>query len=123
MSTVVIAHRYKLVRAGIEALLKEANFTVVARCAHLTDVLNAATNYDPDVIIMGQDLVAERVATFLQQLKQHSTVPRAIFIFEKSQDPRATEVIRQGVSGVIFQYSTGDRLLECVRNVVEGRCW
>jgi two-component system nitrate/nitrite response regulator NarL len=123
VTILLLADRCEIMRSGLAALLLKANYTIVSDCATTNDVLIAAKTYQPDVALIGENIAGPSTATFLLQLRSHSASVRVVLVCESYDSNCASEAVTLHADGLILQAAAGDRLIECVRRVVEGYQW
>jgi DNA-binding NarL/FixJ family response regulator len=123
MSTVAIANRNEIARAGIEALLQTAGHSVVARCSCEDDLLRSLEAYRPDIIILAENIVRQESRETVLQLRVRNCSVRIIFLLEESDAITTTDLLDLRVEGIVLSAACASRLIECVASVLQGRKW
>jgi two-component system, NarL family, nitrate/nitrite response regulator NarL len=121
MSTVAIANRNEIARAGIEALLQAAGHSVVARCSCEDDLLRSLEAYRPDIIILAENIVKSRETDL--QLRVRNCSVRIIFLLEESDAITTADLLDLRVEGIVLSSACARSLIECVATVHQGRRW
>src|SRR5215471_859208 len=83
MLTLVIAHRYDIAGAGIEAVLKAGGHSVIARCAHEYDLFRSMEGYRPNMIILAENIVRQGIAKTVSRLRGCNCSMAIIFLLEE----------------------------------------
>jgi two-component system, NarL family, nitrate/nitrite response regulator NarL len=123
MSTVAIANRNEIARAGIEALLQAAGHSVVARCSCEDDLLRSLEAYRPDIIILAENIVRQESRETVLQLRVRNCSVRIIFLLEESDAITTTDLLDLRVEGIVLSAACARSLIECVATVHQGRRW
>ena len=122
MTTFVVAERHDLVRAGIEALLRNSGHEIVGEAAGVDGLLRSVKVHRPSAAILSQN-VAEGGMQFPRQLKQLRPCLRIIVLLECLDADSSLELIGPDTDGVVLRDASADQLLECVKSVCAGHRW
>jgi two-component system, NarL family, nitrate/nitrite response regulator NarL len=107
--------------AGLNFLLA-ADFTVLARCADAHEALRAVRIYEPDVLIIDQDMPTIGGVDVLKQLRAAGDQTPVVLLATASNS-KLMEALAFKVEGIVFKQSDPKRLIRCVRDVHAGRRW
>jgi len=109
--------------AGLHTLLSgERDFTVVARCADAYDAVKAVRTYEPDVIVVDQDMPVLDGVALLKQLRT-SGDQTPVVILATVNNQKLAEALAFDVEGIVFKHSDPKHLVRCLREVHAGRRW
>src|SRR5262245_6272688 len=79
--SVVIADDHPITRAGLDALLaREVDFRVLARCANAHEAVRAVSAYQPDILVLDQDLPVMDGVPIVKHLRQERPATRNVLI-------------------------------------------
>src|SRR5262249_48013016 len=118
---IVVVDDHPITLAGLHSLLS-ADFTVVARCAQAHEALRAVRMYEPDVLVIDQDMPVLGGVDVLKQLRAaHDQTP--VVLPATATSPQLTEALAFNVEGIVFKQSDPKHLIRCLREVHAGRRW
>jgi len=118
---IVIVDDHPITLAGLNYLLA-ADFTVLARCADAHEAVRCVRIYEPDVLIIDQDMPAMDGVDALKQLRaagDHTPV----VLLATANNSKLMEALAFQVEGIVSKESDPERLIHCVREVHAGRRW
>lgn len=122
MTALLVAERHDLVKAGIEAVLKEAGLRVVGEDVRGDSLLESTEILKASIVILSQNVAA--AGTHLpRQLKARNPSLCLIALLDSLDEENAFELVGPEVDGVIMREASAERLLECVNSVRAGRRW
>jgi two-component system, NarL family, nitrate/nitrite response regulator NarL len=118
---IVIVHDHPITLAGLNFLLAAA-CTVLARCADAHEAVRCVRIYEPDVLIIDQDMPAmDGVDVLKQLLAAGDQTP--VVLLATANNSKLMEALAFKVEGIVFKQSDPKRLIHCVREVHAGRRW
>jgi two-component system, NarL family, nitrate/nitrite response regulator NarL len=123
ISTLVIANRHEIARAGIEALLQASGHSVVACCSREDDLLRSAETYRPDIIILAENIVRQEIAKTVLRLRACHGSVAIIFLLEDRDAIRAADLLDLNVEGILLSAACARSVIDCVESVCHGRKW
>jgi len=119
----VVADDHPITLAGLQSLLSaERDFTVVACCGSGHDAINAIRTYDPDVVVVDQDMPVLDGLGLLKQLRSAGNKTKVVLL-ATGNNQKLAEALSFGVEGVVFKHSELKNLIRCLREVHAGRRW
>src|SRR5215813_12610190 len=95
---------------------------VVARCANAQEALRAVAIYEPDVLVIDQDMPAIGGVDVLKQLRAAGD-QTPVVLLATANNPKLAEALMFNVEGVVFKQSDPKQLIRCLREVHAGRRW
>jgi two-component system nitrate/nitrite response regulator NarL len=123
ISTLVIANRQEIAGAGIEALLHASGHSVVACCSREDDLLRSAEAYDPDIIILAENIVRQDAAKTVLRLRARNRSVAIIFLLEDLDAIRAADLLNLNLEGILLSTACARSVIDCVESVRHGRKW
>src|SRR5262245_54642927 len=118
---IVIVDDHPITLAGLNFLLA-ADCTVLARCGDAHQALRCVRIYEPDVLIIDQDMPAMDGVDVLKQLRAAGD-QTPIVLLATVNNAKLMQALAFNVEGVVFKQSDPKCLLRCVRDVHAGRQW
>jgi two-component system, NarL family, nitrate/nitrite response regulator NarL len=123
ISTLVIANRQEIAGAGIEALLHASGHSVVACCSREDDLLRSAEAYDPDIIILAENIVRQDAAKTVLRLRARNRSVAIIFLLEDLDAIRAADLLNLNLEGILLSTACARSVIDCVESVCHGQKW
>jgi two-component system, NarL family, nitrate/nitrite response regulator NarL len=123
ISTLVIANRQEIAGAGIEALLHASGHSVVACCSREGDLLRSAEAYDPDIIILAENIVRQDAAKTVLRLRARNRSVAIIFLLEDLDAIRAADLLNLNLEGILLSTACARSVIDCVESVCHGQKW
>jgi two-component system, NarL family, nitrate/nitrite response regulator NarL len=118
---IVIVDDHPITLAGLNFLLA-TDCTVLARCADAHEALRCVRIYEPDVLIIDQDMPAMDGVDVLKQLRAAGD-QTPVVLLATANTSKLMEALAFKVEGVVFKQSDPKRLIRCVREVHAGQRW
>src|SRR5215470_13100031 len=118
---IVIVDDHPITLAGLNFVLA-ADCTVLARCADAHHALRCVRIYEPDVLIIDQDMPAMDGVDVLKQLRAAGN-RTPVILLATANNAKLMEALAFNVEGIVFKQSEPKCLLRCVREVHAGRQW
>lgn len=119
----LIADDHRIVLEGIEALLRGAGHTIVARCTDGAQVLQALATKHPEALILDVMMPGRTGIDILREIKQRQLPVCVVLLSSSINNSQALEAIRLGVNGLILKEAASADLLECLKTVAGGGQW
>ena len=118
---IVVVDDHPITLVGLNFLLA-ADFTVLARCVDAHEALRAVRIYEPDVLIIDQDMPTIGGVDVLKQLRAAGD-QTPVVLLATANNAKLMEALAFKVEGIVFKQSDPKRLIRCVRDVHAGRRW
>lgn len=120
---IAIVDDHPITLAGLHSLLSgERDFNVVARCVDAYDAVRAVRTYEPDVVVVDQDMPVVDGVAFLKQLRT-SGDQTPVVLLATANNQKLAEALGYDVEGIVFKHSDPKHLVRCLREVHAGRRW
>jgi DNA-binding NarL/FixJ family response regulator len=119
---VLLADDHTIVAQGLGSLLKD-DFELVGVVGDGHQLVEAARDLQPDVIVTDLSMPGMSGLEALQQLKQEGLDTRVIFLTMHADPQIATEALRAGASGFLLKHSAGEELITAIHEVLQGRIY
>jgi DNA-binding NarL/FixJ family response regulator len=128
-ATVLLADDHAVVAEGLASLLR-TEFTVVGTVTDGTQLLEAARQFRPDVILTDLSMPGVSGLDALRRLKVDgpagtagSNAPKVIVLTMHADVDLAAEALRAGASGFILKHAAGTELVAAIRAVLQGKTY
>jgi len=116
---VLLADDHTIVAEGLASLL-EPEYELVGRVQNGRDLLRAAEELAPDVIVTDISMPLLNGIEALRQLKKAKPDVRVVFLTVHADITYVTEAFRAGASGYVLKQSAAEELRSAIRVVHEG---
>ena len=118
---IVIVDDHPITPAGLNFVLA-ADCTVLARCADAHEALRCVRIYEPDVLIIDQDMPTMDGVDVLKHLRAADD-QTPVVLLATANNSKLMEALASKVEGIVFKQSDPKHLIRCVREVHAGRRW
>jgi DNA-binding NarL/FixJ family response regulator len=119
---VLLADDHAIVAEGLATLLK-GQFDLVGTVGNGVELVDAARQLRPDVIVADVAMPVLSGLEALRRLKAAKSDAKVIFLTMHADAQLATEAFRAGASGYVLKHSAGEELITAIREVLQGRIY
>src|SRR5690606_40183146 len=123
MTKVLVADDDPLTLAGIELLLANSNFKVVATASSGMEVLDNLASTRPEMLILDIRMPERSGLDVLRTLRGRGDTRPIVLLTGSINDQSAKEAMDLGVNGLVIKASAPRDLLICLDSVMQGRKW
>jgi two-component system response regulator DegU len=124
MTTVVIVDDHPVVRAGLCAVLEDADdVTVQATGADGTDVLRLVTRHRPDVLVLDVNLPDLSGLEVMRRLGAQGDDPAVLILTVHDDRQTVFDLLESGADGYVLKDEAPEMLVKAVRAVAQGESW
>ena len=123
MSSVLIAEDDPLTLSGIELLLAQSNYEVVATVCTGAEVLDRLPSARPDILVLDVDMPERSGLEVLRVLRSRGDNRPVVLLTGRINDQKAMEAMQLGVNGLVIKSAAPRDLLVCLDAVVQGKRW
>lgn len=121
---ILLIDDHTLFRESLVRLLEvEPAFLVVAHCASVAEAIAILDSNAIDVVLLDYDLGEEVGTALLPGLRAHSNTPKILMVTAGMRDSVTRDILKAGISGVIFKHSGPSQLIEAIHRVAQGEMW
>lgn len=121
MKSVLIADDHPIVLSGVEAILRDTSFMVVATATNGTEVLEALPTARPDILVLDLNMPERSGIDVLRTLRSRGDMRPVVLMTASLGDDALIEAIKLGVSGILLKDGAHDMLVHCLEDVRAGR--
>jgi DNA-binding NarL/FixJ family response regulator len=108
--------------AGLDAMFsREPEFLVLQRCTNGSDLVRAVTAHRPDVVLLNRHLPPTDAVTVLRTLRAEGVTVRAVLLGDRPNGDHFEWALRLGVYGLAFKTMDPRLVIDCVRDVFDGK--
>ena len=122
--SIVVADDHPVVLEGVVSLLSSnSDFNVLAKCRDGNAAVRAITDVRPDVAVL--DMAMPGLSGLEVLLKVAVSAPRTkiVFLTAAASDRQVATALARGAKGMLHKDTAPDELVQCVREVAQGRQW
>ena len=116
---ILLADDHKMFAQGLRALLED-EFELVGTVENGQDLVAAANEFKPDVIVADISMPVMNGLDAVRQLKENGVTAKVIFLTMHADDRLLAEAFRCGGSGYVLKQSAGEELTLAIRQVLAG---
>lgn len=120
MNTVLLADDHPFMRAGVEAVLRDSQYQLVATVSDGEAALAAVERHDPDICIFDIRMPRRDGVATLTALRQRGDHRPVVLLTAELTDRALHDAVRAGVSGIVLKDGAEDALIECLDTVARG---
>jgi two-component system nitrate/nitrite response regulator NarP len=123
MTRVLIADDHPIMLSGIEAILRDTEYAVVAKVTNGAAVLEAIPVARPDILVLDVQMPERTGLDVLRTLRGRGDELPVILLTASLHDGGLLDAIQLGVNGIILKDGAQSLLLLCLEDVRSGRRW
>jgi DNA-binding NarL/FixJ family response regulator len=120
MTSVVLADDEDLVRMGLRVMLEMRGIEVLAEAANGREALRAASEQDPDVLVMDIRMPVMDGIAATRELAHSGLQTRVLILTTYDLDQYVYDALRAGASGFLLKTTPPDELVKAVEIVARG---
>lgn len=124
MIRVLLVDDQELVRAGLRRILRARDgFEIVGECDDGSQVVDAASSCQPDVVLMDMRMRSMDGATATRLLRAAPDGPPVLVLTTFDDDEVLGAALRAGANGFLLKDAPAEEMLRAVRAVAGGGAW
>jgi two-component system, NarL family, nitrate/nitrite response regulator NarL len=117
---ILVADDHGFIRTGVEAVLRDSRFEIVAATASGEETLAAIDTHDPEIVLLDIKMPGMSGVQVLETLRTRGDRRRVVILTAELSDTNLLAVMRAGVEGVVSKEGAGDGLVEVLERVATG---
>ncbi|WP_333837353.1 response regulator transcription factor [Novosphingobium sp.] len=117
---ILVADDHGFIRTGVEAVLRDSRFHIVAATASGEETLAAIDTHDPEIVLLDIKMPGMSGVQVLERLRTRSDRRRVVILTAELSDTNLLAIMRAGVEGVVSKEGAGDGLVEVLERVAMG---
>ena len=123
MTRILLAEDDPLTMSGIETLIANTNYKVVATVANGADALESIPTSRPDLLVLDVDMPERSGLDILRALRAKGDPRPIVLLTGRINDRAALEAIRLGVNGLVIKSAAPRDLIKCLDSGAQGKRW
>lgn len=123
MVRVLIADDHPIMLSGIEAILRDTDYQVVAKVTNGAAVLEAIPSARPEILLLDVQMPERTGLDVLRTLRSRGDQRPIVLLTASLDDSGLLEAIQLGVNGIILKEGAQSLLLKCLDDVANDRRW
>lgn len=121
MIPIIIADDHAFIRAGVESVLRDTRYEVVASATNGREALELIEQFDPAIAILDLRMPDLDGLATLNSLRGAGDTRPVVLLTADIEDQNLLEAIKAGVNGIVLKEGAEDRLITCLDAVLLGR--
>lgn len=122
--SIVVADDHPVVLQGVVGVLRmHKDLNIIAVCSEGPAAAKAILELSPDVAVLDVAMPGMSGIDVLSDLVAHGCETKVIFLTAGVSDKQLLTAIAQGARGLILKDVAADNIVNCVREVADGRRW
>ncbi len=109
--------------SGIETLIANTNYKIVASVANGADALESIPTSRPDLLVLDVDMPERSGLDVLRALRAKGDPRPIVLLTGRINDRAALEAIRLGINGLVIKSAAPRDLIKCLDSVAQGKRW
>lgn len=123
MTRLLVADDHPFIIAGIEAILRDSGFDIVAKVGDGQLALDALPRVRPDILLLDVAMPRRTGVDVLRTLRSKGDSRPVVLLTASLDDFLLLEALQLEVNGIVLKESAQDCLLDCLSAVRAGRRW
>jgi two-component system nitrate/nitrite response regulator NarP len=123
MNRVLLADDHPIMLSGLEAILQDSAYHVVATASNGAAALELLATARPDILILDVQMPLRTGIDVLRTLRGRGDMRPVVLLTAHLDDSNLLEAIRLGVNGIILKDGAQKLLLHCLAEVQKGERW
>jgi two-component system nitrate/nitrite response regulator NarP len=123
MTRLLIADDHPFIIAGLEAILRDSSYDIVAKACDGDAALALIEKVKADVLVLDVAMPGRSGIDILRQLRSKGDQRPVVLLTASLDDYGLLEALDLGVNGILLKEGAQDLLFECLDAVVRGRRW
>lgn len=120
---ILLADDHRVVLEGLRRILSRPQFKIVATVVDGRALVEAAREYQPDLILADVSMPLLSGIQALQEILPNQPKVKVIFLTMHAEVPYALKALAMGASGYVLKTSAGDELIAAIQEVLQGRIY
>jgi two-component system, NarL family, nitrate/nitrite response regulator NarL len=123
MKRILVADDHPIMLSGIEGVLRDTGYEVVATAADGAAVIEALQDAAPDILVLDVRMPGHSGLDILRSLRREGDMRPIVLLTADLSDQALLEAVELGVNGIIMKEGAQDLLVTCLDHVANGRRW
>lgn len=123
MTRLLIADDHPIMLSGLEALLRDTDYEVVATARDGTGVLEQLDRISPDILVLDERMPNPSGIEVLRILRSRGDDRPVVLLTADLTDRKLLDAVSLGVEGIVLKESAQTSLLTCLDKVSRGQRW
>ena len=123
MTRLLVADDHPFIIAGLEAVLRDTDFEIVAKLSDGAAVLASMAEVKPDLLLLDVAMPKRGGIDVLRSLRNRGDKCPVALLTASLDDHALVEALSLGVDGIVLKEGAQNLLIECLTAVREGKKW
>jgi len=123
MPRILIADDHPFIIAGLEAILRDTSYRIVAKATDGQAALEAIANSDAEILVLDLAMPKRSGIDIIRAIRTRRDLRPVVLLTASLDDDKLLQALDLGVNGIVLKEGAQERLLECLEAVSRGRRW
>lgn len=123
MIRLLIADDHPIIISGLEALLRDTDYEIVATAPDGEAALAQLDEANPDVLILDERMPRLSGVEVLRRLRDVGDTRPVVLLTADLSDRKLLDAVELGVEGIVLKESAQSLMIACLDEVVRGGRW
>jgi len=123
MTRILLADDHPIILSGIEAILRDTEYEVVARVDNGADALEAIASTRPDILVLDVSMPERSGLDVLRTLRARGDMRPVVLLTANLDNSDLLDAIRLQVNGIVLKDGAQALLTRCLDAIRGGRRW
>ena len=123
MKRILLADDHPMIRAALEALLRDTSFEIVGMVGTGEAALRDIDRLEPDILLLDLQMPGGNGMDVLRRLRAGRSTTRIVLLTAAIEDAALLEAKGLNVDGIVLKNADPAFLLDCLERVSHGRSW
>lgn len=123
MIRLLVADDHPIIISGLQALLRDSGYDIVATACDGHDVLAQLDRVAPDILILDERMPGMTGVEVLRELRARGDKRPVVLLTADLSDRKLLDAVALGVEGIVLKESAQSSLMICLDKVSLGKRW
>ena len=123
MTKLLIADDHPFIVAGLQSILRETDFEIIATLSRGDTVLDEISRLRPDIVVLDMQMPGRTGLEVLRVLRNRGDMRPVVLLTASLNDSAILDALALGVQGIVLKEGAHALLIDCLEAVRAGRKW
>lgn len=123
MIRLLVADDHPIILSGLEALLRDTDYEIVATAPDGTAALELIDDAQPDIMVLDERMPGMSGVEVLRTMRGEGDNRPVVLLTADLSDRKLLEAVELGVEGIVLKESAQSLMITCLDEVMRGGRW